>query len=129
MFHDPAKSFPKVNNSPPLEGKKEITKLHHSTRVPVGDPGVDPLGSKLVSRKGKFSHGRALLITFFCIAFSKDIQCRDFNYDLDCVLNLILSNISNTRKSVSSDFQTLRSGLKKRGAAEFFRPNSKCLDI
>ena len=31
-----------------------------------------------------------------------------------------LSNISNTRKSVSSDIQTLRSGLKKRGAAEFF---------
>ena len=30
------------------------------------------------------------------------------------------SNISNTRKSVSSDIQTLRSGLKKRGAAEFF---------
>ena len=28
--------------------------------------------------------------------------------------------ISNTRKSVSSDIQTLRSGLKKRGAAEFF---------
>ena len=30
------------------------------------------------------------------------------------------SNISNTRKSVSSDIQTLRSRLKKRGAAEFF---------
>ena len=30
------------------------------------------------------------------------------------------SNISNTRKSVSSNIQTLRSGLKKRGAAEFF---------
>ena len=28
--------------------------------------------------------------------------------------------VSNTRKSVSSDIQTLRSGLKKRGAAEFF---------
>ena len=28
-------------------------------------------------------------------------------------------NISNTRKSVSSDIQTLRSRLKKRGAAEF----------
>ena len=28
-------------------------------------------------------------------------------------------NISNTRKRVSSDIQTLRSGLKKRGAAEF----------
>ena len=34
-------------------------------------------------------------------------------------------NISNTRKSVSSDIQTLRSGLKKRGAAEFFQPTSK----
>ena len=29
-------------------------------------------------------------------------------------------NISNTRKSVSSDFQTPRSRLEKRGAAEFF---------
>ena len=29
------------------------------------------------------------------------------------------SDLSNTRKSVSSDIQTLRSGLKKRGAAEF----------
>ena len=34
-------------------------------------------------------------------------------------------NISNTRKSVSSDIQTLRSGLKKLGAAEFFKPTSK----
>ena len=33
------------------------------------------------------------------------------------------SNISNTRKSVSSGIQTLRSGLKKRGAAEFFLTN------
>ena len=31
-----------------------------------------------------------------------------------------LCNISNTRKSVSSDIQPLRSRLKKRGAAEFF---------
>ena len=30
------------------------------------------------------------------------------------------SNISNTRKSVSSNFQTPRSRLEKRGAAEFF---------
>ena len=37
------------------------------------------------------------------------------NYDMFCS-----SNISNTTKSVSSDIQTLRSGLKKRGAAEFF---------
>ena len=32
----------------------------------------------------------------------------------------MVSNRSNTRKSVSSDIQTLRSGLKKQGAAEFF---------
>ena len=31
-----------------------------------------------------------------------------------------LSNIPNTRKRVSSDSQTLRSRLKKRGADEFF---------
>ena len=31
-----------------------------------------------------------------------------------------ISNILNTRKSVSSGIQTLRSGLKKRGAAELF---------
>ena len=40
----------------------------------------------------------------------------------------ILSNISNTRKSVSSAIQTLRRGLKKRGAAEFVL-TSKCLVI
>ena len=34
-----------------------------------------------------------------------------------------LSNRSNTRKSVSSDFQTPRSRLEKRGAAEFFLTN------
>ena len=34
--------------------------------------------------------------------------------------NSLASNISNTRKSVSSDMQTLRIGLKKRGAVEFF---------
>ena len=33
------------------------------------------------------------------------------------------SNISNTRKSVSSDIQTLRSGVNKRGVAEFFLTN------
>ena len=32
----------------------------------------------------------------------------------------VRSNISNTRKSVSSDIQTLRSRSEKRGAAEFF---------
>ena len=34
---------------------------------------------------------------------------------------LILCNISNTRKRVSSDINTLRSRLKKRGAADFFK--------
>ena len=33
------------------------------------------------------------------------------------------SNRSNTRKSVSSDFQTPRSRLEKRGGAEFFLTN------
>ena len=33
------------------------------------------------------------------------------------------------KKSVSSDTQTLRSGLKKGGAAEFFKPTSKCFVI
>ena len=31
------------------------------------------------------------------------------------------------KKSVPSDIQTLRSGLKKRGAAAFFQPTSKML--
>ena len=35
------------------------------------------------------------------------------------------SNISNTRKSVSSDIQTLRSGLKKIYAAEFILKDFK----
>ena len=33
----------------------------------------------------------------------------------------VVCNISNTRKLVSSDIQTLRSRLKKQGAAEFFK--------
>ena len=36
---------------------------------------------------------------------------------------------SNTRKSVSSDIQTLRSWLKKLGCASFFQPTSPCLYI
>lgn len=32
-------------------------------------------------------------------------------------------------KGVSSDIQPLRSGLKKRGASEFFEPTSEYLDI
>ena len=38
---------------------------------------------------------------------------------------LLLLNISNKRKSVSSDIQTLRSELKKQGAMEFFLTNFK----
>ena len=38
---------------------------------------------------------------------------------------LLLFNISNKRKSVSSDIQTLRSELKKQGAVEFFLTNFK----
>ena len=51
---------------------------------------------------------------FFCFCF------------FPCVVSHVLiavdaiSNRSNTRKSVSSDFQTPRSRLEKRGAAEFF---------
>ena len=41
---------------------------------------------------------------------------------LDCK-GVFFCNISHTRKSVSSDFRTPRSGLKKRGAAEFFVTN------
>ena len=37
-----------------------------------------------------------------------------------CTIFKALSNTSNTRKSVSSDVQTLRSGLKTRGETEFF---------
>ena len=39
-----------------------------------------------------------------------------------------LSNISNTRNSVSSDIQTPRRELKIRRAAEYFSRNSRCLD-
>ena len=38
---------------------------------------------------------------------------------------LLLFNISNKRKSASSDIQTLRSELKKQGAMEFFLTNFK----
>ena len=42
----------------------------------------------------------------------------------------LVSNRSNTRKSVSSDFETRRSRLEKRGAAEFFfLTTSRCLEI
>ena len=54
-----------------------------------------------------------LLFSFLCVLGS----IRKFVY---LVFTYYVSNISNTRKSVSSDIQTLRRGLKKRGAAEFF---------
>ena len=41
-------------------------------------------------------------------------------YEISFQFMGMVSNISNTRKRVSSDIQTLRSRLKKRGAAEFF---------
>ena len=41
----------------------------------------------------------------------------------------VLRDLSNTRKRVSSDFQTPRTGLKSRGAAEFLKPTSRCLEI
>ena len=44
-------------------------------------------------------------------------------YFLEELIVRILCNRSNTRKSVSSDFQTPRSRLEKRGAAEFFSTN------
>ena len=43
-------------------------------------------------------------------------------------LPIPISNISNTRTSVSSCFQTLRTEVEKRGAAEFFNENSRCLE-
>ena len=53
---------------------------------------------------------RTSVLKFPFVAYNSGIE-KDLNQR---------SNISNTRKSVSSDIQTLRSGLKKRGAAEFF---------
>ena len=51
-------------------------------------------------------------------------------FDLRWSFPLFCSNVSNTRKDVSSDFQTPRSRLEKRGAAEiFFLPTSRCLEI
>ena len=47
----------------------------------------------------------------------------DISYEIPqsiAFMRSILRNISNTRKSVSSDFHTLRSGLKKRRASELF---------
>ena len=46
----------------------------------------------------------------FALIFSKNYQCFEKLY------------LSNTRKSISSDIQTLRSWLKKLGCASFFNP-------
>ena len=48
----------------------------------------------------------------FALIFSKNYQCFE------------KLHISNTRKSVSSDIQTLRSWLKKLGCASFFQSTS-----
>ena len=54
----------------------------------------------------------------FALIFSKNCQCFEKLY------------LSNTRKSVSSDTQTLRSWFKKKlGCALFFQSTSQCLDI
>ena len=53
-----------------------------------------------------------LSLVFIVKCYSNSLLLRNFR-----------CNISNTRKSVSSDIQTLRSGLKKRGAADFFLTN------
>ena len=44
-------------------------------------------------------------------------------------LKMLWEVISNARNSVSSDFQTLRSWLKKLDCASYFQPTSQCLDI
>ena len=76
-------------------------------------------------------HLYSFWVLFFCYSVDSSIHPLN-NWDL-MVINIsqscTWSYISNTRKSVSSDIQTLRRGLKKRGAAECFKPTSKCLDI
>ena len=44
-------------------------------------------------------------------------------------LSRVLEAISNTRKRVSSYFQTPRSWLKNLGCTSFFQPISRCLEI
>ena len=50
---------------------------------------------------------------------------RVFHFITNHELLLLSSNISNTRKNVSSDIQTLRSGLRNEVQAEFFLTNLK----
>ena len=45
-----------------------------------------------------------------------------------CGSGWVLCNISNTRTSVPSCFQTLRTEVEKWGAAEFFNKSSRCLE-
>ena len=60
--------------------------------------------------------------------FSSRLKQQSHSLSLpDCWSFWFMRNISNTRKNVSSDISTLRSGLKKRGGADFFIPTSKCL--
>ena len=47
----------------------------------------------------------------------------------DCQLTFARCCISNTRKSVTPDLQTLRNRSKERDAAEFFKPTSRCLKM
>ena len=62
--------------------------------------------------------GQLKAVTISCIKHEEEEALRDGLLYL--WMQEFSSNISNTGKSVSSDIQTLRSALKKRGAAEFF---------
>ena len=55
---------------------------------------------------------------YFC--YIKDVPKRKKIQRIEILKENCLCNRSDTRKSVSSDFQTRRSRLEKRGAAEFF---------
>ena len=53
----------------------------------------------------------------------KSYRAKDYDVDHKLVVrnsNILICNVSNTRECVSSNFQTPRSVLKKRAAAEFF---------
>ena len=58
-----------------------------------------------------------LVLSFFFVLFC---FCFCFFHFKENYLLCFSCNISNTRRCLSSDIQTLRSRLKKRGAAEFF---------
>ena len=62
-----------------------------------------------------------LLVNVDAEILSSCLHCKNAFFCRNIIL--ISHNISNTRKSVSSDIQTLRSGLKKRGTAKFFLTN------